>query len=310
MISRLPIFATKQPILKTCLATLRTHARTIPRVKTPTRTVVKKDWEFYGKVFLGASAIIGGTSICIIGLKPGTFEVSALARSVLWPEYVKSRMQGTYVYFGVGLAVTGATMMVTKNFTALQNLIARHPVLSMIGFIGAQIAINSMQHSLPYTGENMFAKHVLAGGLYTMMGTLLGPMMHIGGPIVSRAALYTGALVFGLTMAAVTAPSEHYLQMSGPLMMGFCAVAAATLASAFVPRSSAIGGGLYSVAIYGGVVLFSALMLYQTQQIVRQCENMPQYMQYDPISMSIGIYMSTLNLFIRILSILSSNKRK
>ena len=238
MLSRLNICAAKQPFQKICLASLRTQARTaIPRAKNSARTVVKKDWEFYGKIFLGASALIGGTSICLVGLRPGTFQVSSLARSVLWPEYVKKRMQGTYLYFGLGLAMTSATMMITKNFVGLQSLIARHPVLSMVGFIEAQIGINSIQHSL-HVGRAY--THILAGGLYGMIGTLLGPVLHLGGPLVSRAAIYTGALVFGLTLAAVTAPSEHYLQMSGPLMMGFCAVAAATIGSAFLPQTSAV----------------------------------------------------------------------
>ena len=64
------------------------------------------------------------------------------------------------------------------------------------------------------------------------------------------------------------------------------------------------------IAVYGGVVLFSALMLYQTQSIIQQCERTPHYMTYDPISASIGIYMSTINLFVRILSILASGKKK
>ena len=64
------------------------------------------------------------------------------------------------------------------------------------------------------------------------------------------------------------------------------------------------------IAVYGGVVLFSALMLYQTQSIVQQCERTPYHVTYDPISASIGIYMSTINLFVRILSILSNSKRK
>jgi hypothetical protein len=34
-------------------------------------------------------------------------EVGALARSVIWPEYVSSRMKSTYMYFGLGLAATG-----------------------------------------------------------------------------------------------------------------------------------------------------------------------------------------------------------
>ena len=53
--------------------------------------------------------------------------------------------------------------------------------------------------------------------------------------MVTRAAMYTGALVSGLTLAAMTAPSEKYLQMSGPLMMGFAAVFAASVATAFLP---------------------------------------------------------------------------
>ena len=34
-------------------------------------------------------------------------EVSALARSIIWPEYISSRVKSTYMYFGLGLAATG-----------------------------------------------------------------------------------------------------------------------------------------------------------------------------------------------------------
>ena len=34
-------------------------------------------------------------------------EVSALARSIIWPEYITSRIKSTYFYFGLGLAATG-----------------------------------------------------------------------------------------------------------------------------------------------------------------------------------------------------------
>ena len=81
----------------------------------------------------------------------------------------------------------------------------------------------------------MYYYLVILPGLYGMIGTLLGPLMHLGGPVVTRAAMYTGALISGLTLAAMTAPSEKYLHMSGPLMMGFCAVFAASIATAFFP---------------------------------------------------------------------------
>eukprot|EP00116_Pleurobrachia_bachei_P015959 sb/3476221/ len=72
----------------------------------------------------------------------------------------------------------------------------------------------------------------------------------------------------------------------------------------------AMGKGVYAFAIYGGVVLFSALLLYQTQQVVAVCEKTPSNYNYDPIIMSTGIYMSTINLFTRILMIMQGNKRK
>ena len=56
-------------------------------------------------------------------------------------------------------------MALTKNMVGLQNLMARHPIMAMVGLIGAQMAINGMQHSLPYTGENMVPKHLLAAGM-------------------------------------------------------------------------------------------------------------------------------------------------
>ena len=88
---------------------------------------------------------------------------------------------------------------------------------------------------MKWTYKNIWLITTRYAGLYGLLGTMLGPLMHLGGPVVTRAAMYTGALVSGLTVAAMTAPSEQYLQMSGPLMMGFCAVFAASIATAFLP---------------------------------------------------------------------------
>ena len=60
--------------------------------------------------------------------------------------------------------------------------------------------------------------------------------------------------------------------------------------------------------MYGGLVLFGGYLLYDTQKIIHHAENMPYY---DPVNMSIGIYLDTINIFIRILYLLAgSNNRK
>ena len=88
---------------------------------------------------------------------------------------------------------------------------------------------------------------------------------------------YTAGVVGGLSTVAVCAPSEKFLNMGGPLAIGFGAVFAASLGSKsikrliqsncncffsinlyhlgmFLPPTTALGAGLYSVALYGGLV--------------------------------------------------------
>lgn len=54
----------------------------------------------------------------------------------------------------------------------------------------------------------------------------------------------------------------------------------------FLPPTSALGASLYSVAVYGGLVLFSMFLLYDTQLVVKRAETLPVYgvVKYDPIN--------------------------
>jgi hypothetical protein len=86
---------------------------------------------------------------------------------------------------------------------------------------------------------------------------------------------YTAGIVGGLSTVAVCAPSEKFLNMGGPLAIGFGAVFAASLGSKFsafillssrliicsfikkgmfLPPTTALGAGLHSIALYGGLV--------------------------------------------------------
>ena len=72
--------------------------------------------------------------------------------------------------------------------------------------------------------------------------------------------------------------------------------------------------GLYSVAMYGGLILFGAFLLYDTQKIIHKAERHPQLgygaPAYDPINASMSIYMDTINIFIRIAQLLAGGRRK
>ena len=141
-------------------------------------------------------------------------------------------------------------------------------------------------------------------------------------------------MVGGLSTVAVCAPSDKFLYMGGPLAMGLGVVFCASIASNFLPPTTALGAGMYSIAVYGGLVLvsqmqmfefssdscsfssqFGAFLLYDTQKVIHKAEHHPAHYgapPFDPVNASIGIYMDTVNIFIRIAMMLASggNRRK
>ena len=119
-------------------------------------------------------------------------------------------------------------------------------------------------------------------------------------------------MVGGLSTVALCAPSEKFLYMGGPLAMGFGVIFASSIASMFLPPTTALGAGVYSIALYGGLILFGGFILYDTQKIIYKAERHNGYgmLKFDPINSSMGIYTDTINIFIRIASILAMQKRK
>lgn len=86
------------------------------------------------------------------------------------------------------------------------------------------------------------------------------------------------------------APNEKFLYMGGPLAMGLGVVFVSSIGTMFFPATTVLGAGLHSVALYGGLLLFSGFLLYDTQRIIAQAERWPTtpgmygVKNYDPIN--------------------------
>merc|ERR1719245_1694987 len=254
----------------------------------------------------GAAALgIGALAFYGAGLSG---EMGAVEKSVMWPQYVKDRIRDTYMYFGASVAATAGTAVAAFKTPAVMNLVSRGGLLAMGVSIAAMMGSGMVARSIPYS-PGLGTKQLAWLAHCAVIGAVVAPICLLGGPILTRAAWYTAGMVGGLSTVAACAPSEKFLTMGGPLAMGFGVVLVSSLGTAFLPPTTALGAGLWSVALYGGLILFGGFILYDTQKILHRAEKHPHpsygVALYDPVNNSISIYADTVNIFIRIAQILA-----
>jgi len=225
-----------------------------------------------GQGALAGAAVVGMGALAFYGAGMSG-EVGAVDKAVMWPQYVKDRVKDTYMYFGGSLVATaGTAAAIFRSPTAL-NLVSRGGLMAMGVSIAAMIGSSMVARSIPYT-PGVGAKQMAWLAHYVVVGAVITPIW-AGSPILTRAAWYTAGMVGGLSTVAVCAPSDKFLYMGGPLAMGLGLVFCANIGSAFLPRITALGAGMYSVAMYGGLILFGAFLLYDTQKIIYMAEIHP-----------------------------------
>lgn len=264
---------------------------------------------------IGRGAVAGGAafglgSLCYYGLGLSN-EVGTLETSRIWPQYVRNRIHDTYMYFGSSLVITAASAVAAFRSPVMMNLVARNSWLAIGGTIVAMMGSGMLAQALEYSPG--FGAKQMAWVLHSgIMGAVLAPICFVGGPILMRAAVYTAGIVGGLSTVAVCAPSDKFLTMGGPLAIGLGVVFASSIGSMFLPPTTALGAGLMSMSLYGGLLLFSGFVLYDTQRIIRKAETHPLYgvQPYDPINAAISIYLDTMNIFIRIVTLMAGGNSR
>lgn len=266
-----------------------------------------------GKGALAGGAALGLGALCFYGLGLGS-GTSTLENSHLWPQFVKERIRDTYLYFGGSVAISAASAVAVFRSPRLLSLVSRNGWMSILGTFAVMIGSGMVAQSIPYS-PGLGTKQLAWAVHSAILGAVIAPMCFVGGAILTRAAWYTAGVVGGLSTVAVCAPSDKFLYMGGPLAIGLGVVFASSLASMWLPPTTALGAGIASLSLYGGLLLFSGFLLYDTQKIVKRAEMHPLYAArpFDPVNSAMSIYMDTLNIFIRIVSILAGgggNRRK
>jgi len=95
--------------------------------------------------------------------------------------------------------------------------------------------------------------------------------------------------------------------MGGPLLAGVAVVALSSLAPMALPlglRGLAVSE---AISLYGGLAVFGGFVLFDTQKILHHARLAEQgVMKADPIKESVGLELDMINIFIRLVQILSS----
>lgn len=276
----------------------------------------------YGTYTLAGASLFGLGMLCYygLGLSKGS---SSIANSVFWPQYVCDRLRLTYGYLMGSLGITAMSGVAASRSPAIMRLVSGGSLVTLLVSLAAIIGSGVLVQMIDY--DNTALKHLAWLAHTAIFGAFLAPLCFLGGPALIRAAWYTAGITAGLSLTALSAPSERFLRMAGPLAMGLGIVFVANIGTFFLPPTSALGASMASVVIYGGLILFSAFLLYDTQRIVKMAEEYPvtsssrimqfdgsRFHRYDPINAQISIYLDVLNIFIRMAMILGTggNRRR
>jgi FtsH-binding integral membrane protein len=253
-----------------------------------------------GRSLVAAAAASGIAGLCYYGAglaaQPGAIDTAQF-----WPAFVRERVRLTFSAFAAGLAMTAGQSYLLFRSGFAYRMMAASPWVTLIGSVAACFGSQMLLHSIDYE-TNKLAKFGAFAVFTGCTAAIISPIMLMGGAIVMRAAAYTAVVCGGLSAVAACAPSDQFLYMGAPLAAGLGLVICASVGGMIFPAYAAAAHGIYT---YGGLVLFGGFMMYDMQKILHLAQI--RELHYDPINQSVGIYMDTINIFIRIAMILSGS---
>lgn len=275
-------------------ATSRRLASTLPGI----RAGAQPDYLRLG----GAALAVGGT---ILGTH---LFLNRETRDSLHP-YERSYLNETFMYTGAGLAVTAAVAKGLHNSGWSARLMSMNPWVVLGGGLVGSIA--TMMGVMNTDPDNTVLKHTFFGGFQVMQALTLAPLFFVNPAILARAGLYTVGIVGSLSYIGATAKSDQYLYLGGPLLAGVTVVALAGLAPMILPAriASRALAPLEAISLYGGLAVFSGFVLYDTQKILHRARMAQQgLMKRDTCRESISLELDCINIFVRLVSILSGQQ--
>ncbi|KAF9055910.1 inhibitor of apoptosis-promoting Bax1-domain-containing protein [Panaeolus papilionaceus] len=223
----------------------------------------------------------------------------------------RSLLNESFKYTGGGLLLTAAAARgLFKSGFAFRVMAANPWVVLGVSLVGS---IGTMMGTLYTPPEKTVQKHLFWLGFNACQAATLSPLFFFSPAILARAALYTVGVVGAISYVGATATNDKYLHLGGPLLAGVTVVALSSLAPMVLPVGMRGLALAESISLYGGLAVFGGFVLYDTQKILQHGRLAERgLMKPDPINESVSLELDMINIFIRLVQILSmqNNRRK
>ncbi|KAG6811856.1 hypothetical protein H0H92_005527 [Tricholoma furcatifolium] len=221
----------------------------------------------------------------------------------------KSLLHSTFQYTGGGLVLTAlAARQMFRSGVTFRIMAANPWVVLGVSLVGS---IGSMMGVFYTPPEKTVQKHLFWLAFNGFQAATLSPLFFLNPALLSRAALYTCGVVGSLSYVGATATTDKYLNWGGPLLAGVTVVALSSLAPMALPLGMRGLAVSEAISLYGGLAVFSGFVLFDTQKILQHGRLVEQGLKKaDPVSEAISLQLDMINIFIRLVQILSMNQRK
>ncbi|PLN86253.1 inhibitor of apoptosis-promoting Bax1-domain-containing protein [Aspergillus taichungensis] len=228
------------------------------------------------------------------------------------PAYERSFLNETFMHTGLGIGIIGiAARALHMNGWSFRLMSASPWAVMGLGLVAS---IGTMYGTLYTSPDNYLVKYGLWTGFNLTQAALLSPLMFMHPALLARAGLYTVGMMGSIAFVGATAKQEKYLYLGGPLLAGVTIVALSGFAPLVLP-ATATRTLMWSekIWLYGGLAVFGGFTLYDVQKILHHARLAQRgLVRRDVVNESISLELDFLNIFIRMVQILSMqrNNRK
>ncbi|KND91104.1 Growth hormone-inducible transmembrane protein [Tolypocladium ophioglossoides CBS 100239] len=227
------------------------------------------------------------------------------------PLYERDYLNNTFLHTGPGVGIIGLTarQMVQTGF--VYRLMVTNPWVVGIG--GLALSFATMIGTRSISPDNYVPKYALWTAFNATQAAFVAPLLaFVPGPLLARAGLYTIAMMGALSVVGATAKQEKYLYIGGPLLAGAAIVAVSGFAPLIIPATAVRTLAFTeSIWLYGGLAVFGGFTLYDVQKVLHHARlAQAGVMRRDPVNESISLELDFLNIFVRMVQLLSNQRRK